>query len=85
MNYLKVFIGVFVALAVSRFLPHPPNFTSLIVFLSFYVPALLGIKLLPAVVLSFVLTDIFIGFHNMLFFTASVITIGLFLITLLPL
>ena len=76
MNYLKVFIGVFVALAVSRFLPHPPNFTSLIA-LSFYVPALLGIKLLPAVVLSFVLTDIFIGFHNMLFFTwGSVIVIG---------
>ena len=65
MNYLKVFLGVFIALAVSRFLPHPPNFTSLIA-LSFYVPALLGIKFLPAVVLSFVLTDIFIGFHNTL-------------------
>ena len=76
MNYLKVFLGVFIALAVSRFLPHPPNFTSLIA-LSFYVPALLGIKFLPAVVLSFVLTDIFIGFHNTLFFTwGSVITIG---------
>ena len=76
MNYLKVFLGVFIALAVSRFLPHPPNFTSLIA-LSLYVPALLGIKFLPAVVLSFVLTDIFIGFHNTLFFTwGSVITIG---------
>jgi len=76
MNYLKVFLGVFIALAVSRFLPHPPYFTCLIA-LSFYVPALLGIICLPAVVLSFVLTDIFIGFHNTLFFTwGSVITIG---------
>ena len=41
MNYLKVSIGIFFALAASRFIPHPPNFTSLIA-LSFYVPALLG-------------------------------------------
>tara|TARA_B100001996_G_C18452702_1_gene512857 strand:+ start:230 stop:718 length:489 start_codon:yes stop_codon:yes gene_type:complete len=75
-NYLKIFLGIFVALAASRFVPHPPNFTSLIA-LSFYVPALLGLRFLPAVVLSFVLTDIFIGYHNMLFFTwGSVIVIG---------
>ena len=77
MNYLKIFLGIFVALAASRFVPHPPNFTSLIA-LSFYVPALLGLRFLPAVVLSFVLTDIFIGYHNMLFFTwGSVIIVGL--------
>jgi len=77
MNYLKIFLGIFVALAVSRFVPHPPNFTSLIA-LSFYVPALLGLRFLPAVVLSFVITDIFIGYHNVLFFTwGSVIVIGL--------
>ena len=77
MNYLKIFLGIFVALAASRFVPHPPNFTSLIA-LSFYVPALLGLRFLPAVVLSFVLTDIFIGYHNMLFFTwGSVIAVGL--------
>ena len=77
MIYLKIFLGIFVALAVSRFVPHPPNFTSLIA-LSFYVPALLGIRFLPAVIFSFVLTDIFIGYHNMLFFTwGSVIIIGL--------
>ena len=76
MNYLKIFLGIFVALAASRFVPHPPNFTSLIA-LSFYVPALLGLRFLPAVVLSFILTDIFIGYHNMLFFTwGSVIVIG---------
>ena len=77
MNYLKIFLGIFIALAASRFVPHPPNFTSLIA-LSFYVPALLGLRFLPAVVLSFVLTDIFIGYHNMLFFTwGSVIIVGL--------
>ena len=76
-NYLKIFLGIFVVLAASRFVPHPPNFTSLIA-LSFYVPALLGLRFLPAVVLSFVLTDFFIGYHNMLFFTwGSVIIIGL--------
>ena len=77
MNYLKIFLGIFVALAASRLVPHPPNFTSLIA-LSFYVPALLGLRFLPAVVLSFVLTDIFIGYHSMLFFTwGSVIIVGL--------
>ena len=76
-NYLKIFLGIFVVLAASRFVPHPPNFTSLIA-LSFYVPALLGLRFLPAVVLSFVLTDFFIGYHNMLFFTwGSVIIVGL--------
>ena len=38
---LKIFIGIFFCLAVSRFIPHPWNFTSLLA-LSFYVPAFLG-------------------------------------------
>ena len=77
MNYLKVSIGIFLVLAASRFIPHPPNFTSLLA-LSFYVPALLGIRYLPALLLSFVITDFFIGFHSTLIFTwGSIITIGL--------
>ena len=64
-------------LAASRFIPHPPNFTSLLA-LSFYVPALLGIRYLPALLLCFVLTDVVIGFHSVTFFTwGSVILIGL--------
>ena len=63
MQYLKISVGIFIALAASRFIPHPPNFTSLLA-LSFYVPALLGIRFLPALVLSFLVTDIFIGFHS---------------------
>ena len=77
MNYLKIFIGIFLALAASRFIPHPPNFTSLLA-LSFYVPALLGIRYLPTLILCFILTDFFIGFHSVTFFTwGSVIFIGL--------
>ena len=65
------------ALAASRFIPHPPNFTSLLA-LSFYVPALMGRKFLPALIFSFVITDFFIGFHGTTLFTwGSVLFIGL--------
>ena len=78
MQYLKISIGIFLALAASRFIPHPPNFTSLLA-LSFYVPALLGVRFIPALVLSFLITDIFIGFHSTFLFTwGSVVVIGLF-------
>ena len=77
MQYFKVTLGIFVALAASRFIPHPPNFTSLLA-LSFYVPAFLGIRYLPALVIGFVLTDLIIGFHGITLFTwGSVILIGL--------
>ena len=77
MKYFKISIGIFVALAASRFIPHPPNFTSLLA-LSFYVPALLGIRYLPALMVSFLITDFFIGFHAVTLFTwGSVILIGI--------
>ena len=77
MNYLKISICIFLALAASRFVPHPPNFTSLLA-LSFYVPAILGRKFLPSLFFSFVITDFIIGFHNIVFFTwGSVVLIGL--------
>ena len=73
---MKISLGIFCALAASRFVPHPPNFTSLIA-LSFYVPAFFGLKYLPAVLISFILTDFFIGFHNTLIFTwGSVVLVG---------
>ena len=78
MNYLKISLGIFIALAVTRLIPHPPNFTSLIA-LSFYVPLIFGSISISIVLLSFVISDLFIGFHNLLFFTwGSVILIGLF-------
>ena len=77
MQYLKFSIGIFLALAASRFIPHPPNFTSLLA-LSFYIPAILGIRFIPALVVSFFITDLIIGFHSVTFFTwGSVILIGL--------
>jgi len=76
MNYLKISIGIFITLSVSRFIPHPPNFTSLLA-LSFYIPALLGVRYLPALLVSFILTDLVIGFHGVTLFTwGSVIVIG---------
>lgn len=77
MNYLKISVGIFIALAASRFVPHPPNFTSLLA-LSFYVPALIGIRYLPSLIISFILTDLVIGFHGVSLFTwGSIILIGL--------
>ena len=76
MNYFKISLGIFCALATSRFVPHPPNFTSLLA-LSFYIPALLGLRYLPIIVLSFAITDFFIGFHSATLFTwGSVLLIG---------
>ena len=78
MKYFKISFGIFIALAASRFVPHPPNFTSLLA-LSFYVPALLGVRYLPALIVSFLITDLFIGVHSIMLFTwGSVLLIGLF-------
>tara|TARA_B100000795_G_scaffold235288_1_gene194867 strand:- start:519 stop:1025 length:507 start_codon:yes stop_codon:yes gene_type:complete len=76
MNYLKISLGIFFVLAASRFIPHPPNFTSLLA-LSFYVPAILGVRFIPSLIFSFFVTDIIIGFHSVTFFTwGSVVLIG---------
>ena len=77
MKKLTICLGIFLSLALSRFIPHPPNFTSLLA-LSFYVPAILGLRYLPALLVSFALTDIIIGYHTGTFFTwGSVFLIGL--------
>ena len=77
MKDLKIALAIFIALSVSRFIPHPPNFTSLMA-LSFYIPAIFGIRYLPMLIISFVITDLIIGFHNVTLFTwGSVILIGL--------
>ena len=77
MTYLKFTVGIFIVLAASRLIPHPPNFTSLLA-LSFYIPAIFGRKFIPSILLSFFITDLIIGFHNLTFFTwGSVLIIGL--------
>ena len=76
-NKLLVCIGIFLSLAFSRFIPHPPNFTSLIA-LSFYVPAILGIRYIPVTIISFAITDMIIGYHAGTHWTwGSVFLIGL--------
>ena len=77
MKQLIICLGIFLSLALSRFIPHPPNFTSLIA-LSFYVPLFLGKRFIPALLICFIITDIFIGFHTIVVFTwGSVIIISL--------
>ena len=77
MKQINICLGIFLALAISRFVPHPPNFTSLIA-LSFYIPAFFGRKYIPAIIISFAITDLIIGLHAVTFFTwGSVLLIGL--------
>jgi hypothetical protein len=72
-----IFIGIFTSLAASRFIPHPPNFTSLLA-LSFYVPVFLGLRYLPVLLISLAITDIIIGYHSGTHWTwGSVLLIGL--------
>ena len=51
-----------------RIIPHPPNFTPVIV-LSLYLPFIFGIWSIPFCILGFAITDYFIGFHSLLFWT----------------
>ena len=77
MKYFVTSLFIFFVLAASRFIPHPPNFTSLLA-LSFYVPAFLGRRYIPALILSFIVTDLIIGLHGITLFTwGSVLLVGL--------
>ena len=74
---LFICLGIFASLAASRFIPHPPNFTSLLA-LSFYVPVLFGLRYIPVLLISFVITDLVIGYHSGTHWTwGSVLIIGL--------
>ena len=75
---IAIYLGIFLSLAASRFIPHPPNFTSLIA-LSLYVPMLFGPRHTFSVLLAFIVTDIFIGLHSTILFTwGSILFIGYF-------
>ena len=41
----------------SRLIPHPPKFTSLLA-LSFYIPVFIGLRYLPVLILSSAITDL---------------------------
>ena len=77
MHYLKVTLALLVVLSVSRFIPHPPNFTTLLA-LSFYVPSVLGLRYIPVVLMSLFFTDLILGLHSLMVFTlSSILIIGL--------
>ena len=77
MRYLIICVGIFTTLSASRFIPHPPNFTSLLA-LSFYVPVILGLRFLPVLIISFAITDLIIGYHSGTHWTwGSVFLIGI--------
>lgn len=77
MNFLKISIGIFLVIISTRLIPHAPNFTSLIA-LSFYIPAIFGMRYIAIIIFSFAITDLILGFHSLLFFTwGSIIIIGI--------
>ena len=71
-NYLLknfiVFISCVGIVLLFRIIPHPPNFTPVIA-LSLYLPFLFGVWSIPFCILGFAITDYFIGFHSLLFWT----------------
>lgn len=76
MYFLKSALLIILAVLVTRLIPHPPNFTSLIA-MSFYIPAFFGTLYIPIILFSFFISDLFFGFHQTLFFTwGSIVFIG---------
>ena len=66
---LKKFLLIsFFSIIISRLLPHPPNFTSTIA-VAFYLPALFGAKFLIVALSAFIVSDLIIGLHKLVFFT----------------
>lgn len=77
MKHINNYFAVIMLIVISRVFPHPPNFTPLIA-LSFYVPAILGRKLVICYILAYILIDILFGFHEASFFVwGSIICISL--------
>ena len=66
---LKKFILIsFLSIIISRLLPHPPNFTSTIA-VAFYLPALFGAKFIIVALSAFIISDLVLGLHSLVFFT----------------
>ena len=77
MRQILICAGIFLSLSASRFIPHPPNFTSLLA-LAFYVPVFFGVRYIPVLIISFAITDLIIGYHLGTHWTwGSVLIIGL--------
>ena len=72
-NFL-VFISCVGIVLLFRIIPHPPNFTPIIA-LSLYLPFIFGLWSIPFCILGFAITDYFIGFHSLLFWTWGALAI----------
>ena len=79
----NVFSNIFLILGcvgtilLFRIIPHPPNFTPVIAMI-FYLPLFFGLWSIPFIILSFAITDYFIGFHSLLIWTwGSLLIIGI--------
>lgn len=68
-----IFISfLLLCLFLSRLIPHPPNFT-LFISASFYFSLILGFNYIFLILLTFILSDIFLGFHDISFVIWSLI------------
>ena len=77
-SMIKKFIVIsFLSIIISRLIPHPPNFTSTIA-IAFYLPALFGLKYIIVATTAFIVCDLIIGLHPLIFFTwLGLIIVGL--------
>ena len=77
-SMIKNFIVIsFLSIIISRLIPHPPNFTSTIA-IAFYLPALFGLKYIIVATTAFIVCDLIIGLHPLIFFTwLGLILVGL--------
>ena len=75
-RHLKILGGFFLTIMFFRYIPHLPNFTPVLA-MTFYGTIIFGRHSLVFIVLAFALSDVFIGFHNQLFWTwGSLFLIG---------
>ena len=74
---IKNFVLIsFVSIIVTRLIPHPPNFTSTLA-MAFYLPILFGVKFILVAMFAFILSDLVIGIHQLIYFTwVSLLLIG---------
>ena len=68
-NFIRNFVLIsFLSIIISRLLPHPPNFTSTIA-VAFYLPALFGARYIIVALSAFIISDLVLGLHSLVFFT----------------
>ena len=73
---ISILTGFFLTILIFRYFPHLPNFTPVLA-ITFYGTIIFGINSLIYRILAYALSDIFLGFHNQLFWTwGSLFLIG---------